>query len=142
MKLLIDTNIVLDVLLRREPYFEASRAVWTLVETGHAEGLLSAHAVTTIHYLVCKQVGAERTIHIMSALLRVFGVAAVDSAVVHSALQTAIARKPGDFEDDVTAAAARLSGCDFIVSRDVAGFRGSAVPCLTPQATIAPGFRR
>ena len=49
-RVLFDTNVVLDVLLDRRPYVEASAAVWAAVETGASEGMLAAHAVTTIHY--------------------------------------------------------------------------------------------
>ena len=50
-RLLLDVNVVLDVLLDRTPYAEASAAVWAAVEQGEAEGYLSAHAVTTLRYL-------------------------------------------------------------------------------------------
>lgn len=132
-KILFDTNVVLDVLLDRQPYVEASAAVWASVETGHSEGMLAAHAVTTIHYLVRKEMGNAKARRIVSAILRVFGVAAVDGAVVQDAMQLALS----DFEDAVTAAAARLAGCDCIVTRDPKGFRGSPVRALTPEA-MAP----
>lgn len=129
-RLLFDTNVVLDVLLDRQPYVEASAAAWAAVETGVAEGLLAAHAVTTIHYLVRKERGNVKARRIVSAILRVFGVAAVDAAVLQEALQFPLP----DFEDAVTAAAARLAGCEFIVTRDPKGFRGTPVRSLTPEA--------
>jgi predicted nucleic acid-binding protein len=129
-RILFDTNVVLDVLLDRQPYVEASAAAWAAVETGIAEGMLAAHAVTTIHYLVRKERGNARASRIVSAILRVFGVAAVDGAVVQEALQLPFS----DFEDAVTAAAARLAGCEYIVTRDPKGFRGSPVRSLTPEA--------
>jgi predicted nucleic acid-binding protein len=132
MKILFDTNVVLDVLLDREPYVEASAAAWAAVETGVSEGMLAAHAVTTIHYLVRKEKGTAKARRIISAILRVFGVAAVDGAVVHEALQLPFS----DFEDAVSAAAARLASCDFIVTRDPKGFRQSPVRCLTPAALM------
>ncbi|MGD0000966.1 MAG: PIN domain-containing protein, partial [Bryobacteraceae bacterium] len=67
---------------------------------------------------------------IVSAILRVFGVAAVDAAVLQEALELPWP----DFEDAVTAAAARSAGCEFIVTRDPRGFRGSPVRSLTPEA--------
>jgi len=73
MKILFDTNVVLDVLLDREPYVEASAAAWAAVETGVSEGMLAAHAVTTIHYLVRKEKGTAKARRIISAILRVFG---------------------------------------------------------------------
>jgi len=129
-RILFDTNVVLDVLLDRQPYVEASAAAWAAAETGVSEGLLAAHAVTTIHYLLRKEVGSVKARRILSAILRVFGVAAVNGAVVQEALQLPFS----DFEDAVTAAAARSAGCDCIVTRDPKGFRGSPVRALTPEA--------
>jgi len=78
-------------------------------------------------------VGSVKARRILSAILRVFGVAAVDHKVVQEALQLTLS----DFEDAVTAAAARLAGCECIVTRDPKGFRGSPVRSLTPEA-VAP----
>ncbi|MGD0776204.1 MAG: PIN domain-containing protein [Candidatus Solibacter sp.] len=131
-RILFDTNIVLDVLLDRQPYVQASAAAWAAVETGVSEGMLAAHAVTTIHYLVRKEMGSGKARRIVAAILRVFAVAAVDGAVVQEALQLPFS----DFEGAVTAAAARLAGCECIVTRDPKGFRGSPVRSLTPEAVM------
>jgi len=77
-RILFDTNVILDVLLDRQPYTEASAAGWAAVETGIAEGMLAAHAVTTIRYLVQKERGNAKARRIISAILRVFAVATVD----------------------------------------------------------------
>jgi hypothetical protein len=106
--------------------------VWSAIENGLAEGLLAAHAVTTIHYLIRKEKGAAKAKEILSALLSVFGVAAGDRTVLHEALQL----PSSDFEDAVTAAAARTAHCDWIVTRDPKSFRGSPVRCLTPAAVL------
>ena len=140
-RILFDTNVVLDVLLDRQPHAEASATVWAAVEAGISEGMLAAHAVTTIHYLIQKEMGAIKARRIVSALLRVFGVAAVNGAVVQEALQAPLS----DFEDAVTAAAARLAGCECIVTRDPKGFRASPVRPLTPEAImplLGPGMSR
>ena len=130
MRVLFDTNVLLDVLLDRQPHAEASAAIWVAVETGIAEGVLAAHAVTTIHYLVRKEKGVAGARRVVSAILRVLGVATVDHGVIQEALQLPSA----DFEDAVTAAAARHAGCDYIATRDPKGFRGSPVRALTPEA--------
>lgn len=129
-RILFDTNVVLDILLDRQPYAEASASAWASVEMGISEGMLAAHAVTTIHYLARKELGNVKAKGIVSALVRVFGVAPVDGAVIQEALQLPFS----DFEDAVTAAAARMSGCDYILTRDPKGFRGSPVRSLTPEA--------
>jgi predicted nucleic acid-binding protein len=121
------------VLLDRKPHATASAAVWQSVEMGAAEGLLTAHAVTAIHYLARKEQGAANARRITLAVLKVFGVAPVDAEVIREALQLPFA----DFEDAVTAAAAQHAACEYIVTRDPKGFRGSPVRSLTPEA-IAP----
>jgi predicted nucleic acid-binding protein len=131
-RILVDVNVILDVLLERKPYAEASAAVWAAVEKGRIEGLLSAHAVMTIHYLVGKEKGVAGTKRILADILRVFGVAAVDGSVIQEALQSPCS----DFEDAVAAAAARGAGCTSVVTRDPKGFRGSAVQAITPEMAI------
>ena len=131
-RLLVDTNVVLDVLLDRQPHVNASAAVCAAVETGKAEGLLAAHAVTTIHYLLSRQLGEAVARQSVLALLKLFGVAPVDGNVLQQAIQS-----PGqDFEDSVTAAAAYSSGCHLIVTRDPKGFRRSPIPALNPAQAL------
>jgi predicted nucleic acid-binding protein len=72
---------------------------------------------------------SRRTI---SALLKVFKVAAVDDVVIEEALRLAFT----DFEDAVTAAAAHAAGCEYIVTRDPKGFRGSPVRAVTPEVLL------
>jgi predicted nucleic acid-binding protein len=132
-RLLLDVNLVLDVLLDRRPHAVAASMVWSAVETGRAEGLLSAHAVTTIHYLNAKAVGGKTARETTDALLSVFGVAAVDDRVVRAAL----ALGWRDFEDAVTAAAARQARCAAIVTRNPRDFPASPVRVLTPAEAHA-----
>jgi predicted nucleic acid-binding protein len=132
MRILIDTNVILDVLLDRKPHVQASAALWTVLENGVSRGMLATHAVTTIHYLIRKEAGSAKATRAMASILNVFEVAAVDGAVIQEAFQLRFS----DFEDAVTAAAARLAGCASIVTRDPKVFRGSTVRALTPEAII------
>lgn len=132
-RVLLDVNVVLDVLLDRAPFADGSSAVWAAVEQGQAEGLLSAHAVTTLHYLNAKAVGVRMARQTTDALLSVFDVASVDGAVLNAAL----ALNWTDFEDAVTAAAARRSKCDALVTRNPSDFKGSPVRVLTPSEAVA-----
>ncbi|MCX6623609.1 MAG: PIN domain-containing protein [Acidobacteria bacterium] len=132
MRVLVDVNVVLNVLLDREPHVAASSAVWTAIETGAVEGLLAAHAITTIHYPVRKEQGPARVRRTVGARLRVFGMAPVDEDVLQEALHL-----PGaDFEDSVSAVAARSAGCELIVTRDPKGYRGGPVRALAPEASV------
>jgi predicted nucleic acid-binding protein len=125
---LFDVNVVLDVLLDRQPFAGAASAAWTAVELGRAEGFLSAHAVTTLHYLNAREVGAKKARATTEALLSVFDVAAVDEAVLRAALALGWA----DFEDAVTAAAARRARCQAIVTRNTRDFKATWIRVLTP----------
>jgi predicted nucleic acid-binding protein len=131
-KVLVDINVILDVFLDRQPHVKASTALWAAIESGQAEGVLSAHALTTIHYLVGRERSAAAAKRTIASLLSVFGVAAIDRIVIQEALDLPCA----DFEDAVSAAAAHSAGCDLIVTRDPKGFRGSRVAVLSPEATL------
>ena len=129
-RILFDTNIILDVLLDRKPHVDASAELWAAVETGNAEGMLAAHAVTTIHYLLRKEMGIVKSKRIVTSIMSIFRIAAVDGAAIQEALQLPFT----DFEDAVTAAAARFADCDCIATRDPKGFRGSPIRSLPPEA--------
>lgn len=132
-RLLLDVDVVLDVLLDRAPFAEASAAVWAAVESGQADGLLAAHAVTTLHDLNAKAVGGRAARETTDALLGVFDVAGVDAPV----LRAALALGWTDFEDAVTAAAARRAKCDAVVTRNPRDFARSPVKVLTPSEAVA-----
>ena len=132
-RILLDVNLVLDVLLDRAPHAASASDVWSAIETGRAQGFLSAHAVTTVHYLNTRAVGAKTARETTDALLSVFEVAPVDEAVMRSALALSFP----DFEDAVTAAAAQRSRCAAIVTRNPRDFRKSPVRVLTPVEAAA-----
>ena len=132
-RLLIDVNVILDVLLDRPPHADSASLVWEAVEQGRAEGLLSAHALTTVHYLNAKAMGTRMAADATAALLSVFGVAPVDERV----LRTALALRWRDYEDAVTAAAAERSKCSVIVSRNPRDFKRSPVRVLAPAEAAA-----
>lgn len=131
-KVLLDTNVVLDVFLDRKPHYEYSAALFDAIKAGSAEGYLAGHAVTTIHYLVSREQDAAAARRTLTALLAVFRVAAVDQAVIDQAFRLSVA----DFEDAVSAVAARAAGCDYIATRDPKGFRGSPVRALKPEQVV------
>ncbi len=132
-KILFDINVLLDVLLDRKPHVIASARIWAAAETGAVQGVLSAHALTTIHYLVSRERGSATAGRTVAAILSVMDVAKVDAEVIRAAL----ALSWPDFEDAVTAAAAAAAGCSFIVTRDLPGFTHSPVEAITPETAAA-----
>jgi len=86
IRVLLDVNIVLDVLANREPFAEDAAAVLQLVEAGVIDGLLSAHTVTTLHYLLSRHLGKARAKKVLGDLLQLVGVVAVDENRIRHAL--------------------------------------------------------
>lgn len=130
---LLETNVILDVLLDRSPHAIASGALLARVESGEVRGLLAAHAVTTIHYLLRQRLQEAQAKRAVGSLLSIFGVAPVNEKVLAEALLS----DSGDYEHAVTAAAAFHAECDFIVTRDPRGFRGSKIKVIAPEAANA-----
>jgi predicted nucleic acid-binding protein len=129
-RLLLDTNVLMDVLRQRDPHFAASFAIWRAVENGKAVGIVAAHAFPTVFYLSRKSANPYAD---LDTLHRLFEVAPVNGTVL------ADARALGwtDYEDAVTAAAARCAGCDAIVTRDARDFDHHFLPVLDPVAALA-----
>lgn len=133
MKVLLDTNVVLDVLLAREPHVGPAEQVMSLVDGGRLEGVVCSTTVTTIHYLAAKAVGASAAAEHVRTLLTMFDVASVDRDVLRNALDGGFA----DFEDAVLHEAARSSGAAAIVTRDAKGFAHSELPVFSPVELLA-----
>jgi predicted nucleic acid-binding protein len=131
--LLLDLNVILDVILDRRPGADAAAALWAAIESGHGRGLIPAHGVTTIFYLLEKARGAAFARDGVERLISVFGVAPVNDTVVRRAL---VFGWP-DFEDAVCAAAAEASGCEAIVTRDPGGYSNSPLPVIDPAAALS-----
>ena len=130
---LLDVNVILDVLQRRQPFYDDSAAVLAAAETGRLSGLVAAHSVTTLFYLLAKYGSAEQArVHVLD-LLSVLGVAAVDGHV----LEQALALPYRDLEDAVQMAAARRAGADYLVTQDRAGYAAGPLPARMPAALLA-----
>ncbi len=133
--ILVDLNVVLDVVQARAPHYQASADVLDSVVTKREEGALSAHAVTTVHYLVGRFRDRETADQAVGWLLRHFQIATVGE----KELRRAHSLGWPDFEDAVVAAAAESAECSCIVTRNVKDFRNDIVPAYTPEEFLAFG---
>lgn len=133
MRVMVDTNIVLDVLLKREVFFEQSRAVLSLCEERKIQGFVSASAVTDIFYLTRKALGSlEDTYKVISSLLNILKVLTVTNQDVILAFQ----QKARDFEDCLLATCAKSNKCDGIVTRNKRDFITFGVTLYTPKELL------
>lgn len=136
MRALFDTNVVLDVLLDRNPHAAAASKLMGRVEVGGLEACLGATTVTTLHYLVGKVLGPKAADQAIRDLLDIFEIAPVDRPVLEAAMTLGFP----DYEDAVLHEAGRLAGCNLVVTRDILGFRRGNLPALSPLEVLAGGL--
>lgn len=131
--ILVDLNVILDVVQKREPHYGAPAALLDLVAGGSIKAMISAHCFTTIHYIVERYQGPEPANRIVDWLLVNFQVGQVGKAELsHVRLENW-----NDFEDAVTAAVAEAAGCYYIVTRDLSGFLKSKTRFVSPEEYLA-----
>ena len=133
MKVLFDTNVVLDHLLAREPYVDTAEQLLSLVDAERIDGVICSTTATTIHYLASKAVGAAAAMDYLRKLLAIFDVACVDREVLQGALDLGFS----DFEDAVLHEAACKIGVTAIVTRNGKDFVRSTLPVLDPAELLA-----
>lgn len=129
MKVLFDTNVVLDFLLDRRPFAATATRLVARVERGELEGLLGATSLTTVHYLLGRALGKEAALDSVRDLLALFSVAAVDGRTLSLAADLSLP----DFEDAVLHEAARLAGAHGIVTRNGDDFQGATLAIDSPE---------
>lgn len=133
MLLMIDTNIILDVLLQREPFLEKSKEVLKLCEERKCLGLVSASAITDIFYITRKALGSvEDTYRVLDFLLDTVKVLTVTNVDVLIALQA----KAKDFEDCLMATCAKSNKCSGIVTRNKKDFINFGIALYSPEEII------
>lgn len=132
MRVLFDTNAVLDVLLARPPHAAPATALFDLVARRELDGLLGATTITTIFYLATKAVGSRPARRHVSALLGLFEIAGVTRGVLSDALRLDFQ----DYEDAVLHEAARHAGATAVVTRDPRGFAGASLRIYDPAELL------
>ena len=128
---LIDSDVILDVFLDREPHNEQSKAVMVLLGRKRFYGHITATIVVNVFYHVRKHLGKEIAMQCVRDLLNTeeIEIQAIDKETLTAALNSGMT----DFEDAVQAAAAKIAGIDFIVTRNTRDFRRSPIPAVTPE---------
>jgi predicted nucleic acid-binding protein len=130
MKVLFDTNIVLDIIAQRESFFQQSYQIFLGVVDGHFEGIIGASSITDVYYIARKNLkDAALTLSLIMKILE--SLTLVDTTVQD--IRQAAASTIADFEDAVVAFTAQREGADFIITRNAKDFTDFPVPALTPE---------
>jgi predicted nucleic acid-binding protein len=129
---LLDTNIIVDVALERQPHFEASQQVLLLVEQGQIEGYISASTFGDLYYIIRRSRGREWTTDFINWLVTYCQIATVNQAVIRMALTSNFR----DFEDAIQYATAVINQLDAIVTRNPQDFLVTTPRIMTPNQLI------
>lgn len=132
-RVLFDSDVLLDVLAQRQPFFPTSVQALDTATQPQVQGYVAGHAVTNIFYILRRQVGSETARDLISELLKHLWVASVTDEAIRAALQSSMR----DFEDAVTSETANATGIEVIVTRNISDFIASPIPAISPEEFLA-----
>ncbi len=125
---LIDLNIILDVLQRREPFYDASARLLASVETGLLEGFIAAHSITTLFYLIQKDKSSAEARADITSLLQFLKIAPVNQSTIDQALNLDY----DDFEDAVQMISALQCKAGYLITRNITDYQPPLLPVVQP----------
>ena len=132
MKVLIDSNVVLDILLHRQPWYGNAMLIYGLSQRNFIKSYVPASAITDIFYIAQKQLGKSVAQEAIKRLLSVFYPATVTGNAIYQALNL----DWNDFEDAVQFIVGEGLSVDYIVTRNIQDFSFASITVVTPEQLI------
>ena len=129
MKVLVDTNVILDLVLDRRPFSKSAGDIWNLSAEGALDACVAVSTVRDAHYVVSKETSGATAREFVKNLITSFKVIGVEAVCAQEAICSTIP----DFEDALLHAAAIRSGCDTIVTRNKRDFKNASMTVLSPE---------
>ncbi|MCD8049236.1 MAG: PIN domain-containing protein [Clostridia bacterium] len=133
MKVLIDTNVILDVLCKREGFYEDAAKIMRYCEINKIDGVISALTIPNIVYIMRKELDEKKTKDVIEKLQLIFTIADLKSDDIKKALDMNFK----DFEDALQSACALRIKADYIITRNIKDFANSTVPAVKPNELLA-----
>lgn len=129
MVILIDTNVVLDIILKRPPYCVAAADIFKICAMKRVTGYIAIHSISNIFFILRKSYTADERRKILKDILKIFTVAGTSHQGVLEALEK---NEFKDFEDCLQDECAREVGADYIITRNIQDYQYAEVKALTP----------
>ncbi len=129
-KILIDTNVLIDYLLEREPFFTDAKEVMLSCADGKVKGCIAAHSIPNMFFILRKDYSAKERREVLSNLCSIFDVEGIDKAKLLAGLSN---EDFSDFEDCLQMECAKSYGADYIVTRNVSDYATSEVKAIEPK---------
>ena len=133
MRLLLDINVLLDVVLERDPWARPAAKLLAALETKPAQGFVAGHTLPTVYYVVAKNRDRDTATRAMHDLLRLVDVVPVEKQDFYRALALPV----NDFEDAVQAAAALRIDAEYLVTRNEPDFKGASIATAGPSSILS-----
>ncbi len=130
--ILIDTDVLIDLALDRDPHAGPASELLDYLEIRHRRAFVAWHSLSNFYYLVAPARGRQSTREFLVGLTRFLAVAPSDTDALRFAAQLPM----NDFEDALQVAAARACGASFIATRNTGDYRRSPIPALSPSAVL------
>lgn len=131
-RILIDTNVILDIALKRQPFFDASVKIFFLIDQKKLIGYVTASTITDIYYISKKEKNHEIAIQFISSLLEIVDIIGVDKDIIITALLSGMK----DFEDAVQVSAAEYNEIRILVTRNKPDFHNCNLEVFTPSEFV------
>jgi len=134
MNVLIDTNVILDILLERKPYYENAARINVLCEKGYVNGYISASAITDIFYVAKKELKNKDIVsELLKNILKTTHIASVTESDINEALNL----KWDDFEDSVQYVIGKNIYAKYIITRNPKDFTNSRIKAISPDEFLS-----
>lgn len=132
VKALIDTNVLLDHLARREGFFQDAAVIFSMVNEGRLIGIVSSLSIVNCAYVLPKHYDEKAVLEQIKKMLNVFTISNVDSAILEQAAEI----EPYDYEDAVQYLSALPYHPDIVIPRDKKGFKDLGILVMTPAEFV------
>jgi len=129
----IDSDIILDVLANREPFYQSAAALFSLLESNKIKGFTSVIVFVNIHYLLRKQVSGEQTRTYLNYLKTLLQILPVDVRTIELALNSSFP----DFEDAVQYHCAKQNGLEYFITRNKKDYDQAEIHILNAYEYMA-----
>ena len=130
MKILIDTNVILDAIIKREPFDVSAGQIFIMAAGEKFNATITANSITDIFYIVSKSYGnKEKAKELLRGLFETFDICSISYEDLNNALEMEMR----DFEDALIVACAKRLKCDYIITRNIKDFENSTVPTILPD---------
>ncbi|MFP9098826.1 type II toxin-antitoxin system VapC family toxin [Flavobacterium sp. RHBU_24] len=133
MRLFLDTNVMLDLLGRREPFFENAARIVSLADKGKANIVVSAFSYATTDYFLSKILGVNKSIELLRKFKTISDIVSLDQIIIEKSLNSGFT----DFEDGLQYFSAIQAECQYIITRNIKDFKNAEIPVLTPDDFLA-----